>query len=100
MSRAAAGLARPSSKWASPSFVSAREWNDRMNDNSFTLQGGPVAVLLVHGLTGTPSEMKTVAKAIARLGYTVHGVQLAGHCGTEAELLQTGWRDWSRSVER
>jgi carboxylesterase len=71
-----------------------------MNDNSFTFAGGPVAVLLIHGLTGTPSEVKSVAKAIARKGYTVHGVQLAGHCGTEADLLRTGWRDWSRSVER
>ncbi|PSC05557.1 alpha/beta hydrolase [Alsobacter soli] len=71
-----------------------------MSDNSFTFEGGPVAVLLIHGLTGTPSEVKSVAKAIARKGYTVHGVQLAGHCGTEADLLRTGWRDWSRSVER
>ncbi|WP_406857582.1 alpha/beta fold hydrolase [Alsobacter sp. KACC 23698] len=71
-----------------------------MSDNSFTFAGGPVAVLLIHGLTGTPSEVKSVAKAIARKGYTVHGVQLAGHCGTEADLLGAGWRDWSRSVER
>ncbi|WP_293861214.1 alpha/beta fold hydrolase [uncultured Alsobacter sp.] len=69
------------------------------NDNSFTFEGGPVAVLLVHGLTGTPSEVKAVGKAIARRGYTVHGVQLAGHCGDEADLLATGWRDWQRSVE-
>lgn len=68
-------------------------------DSSFTFEGGPVAVLLVHGLTGTPSEVKAVGKAIARRGYTVHGVQLAGHCGTEADLLATGWRDWYRSVE-
>lgn len=71
-----------------------------MNDNSFTLEGGPTAVLLIHGLTGTPSEMRGVAKAIARRGYTVHVVQLAGHCGSEDDLLRTGWRDWSRSVER
>lgn len=68
-------------------------------DNSFTFEGGPVAVLLIHGLTGTPSEVKAVGKAIARRGYTVHGVQLAGHCGSEADLLSTGWRDWMRSVE-
>jgi carboxylesterase len=70
-----------------------------LTDNSFTFEGGPVAVLLIHGLTGTPSEVKAVGKAIARRGYTVHGVQLAGHCGTEAELLATGWREWYRSVE-
>ncbi|WP_414476169.1 alpha/beta hydrolase [Microvirga sp. M2] len=70
-----------------------------ITDNSFTFEGGPVALLLVHGLTGTPSEMKGIGKAIARGGYTVYGVQLAGHCGDEADLVRTGWRDWSRSVE-
>ena len=30
----------------------------------------------------------------------MHGVQLAGHCGSEADLTRTGWRDWIRSVER
>ena len=69
------------------------------SDSSFTFEGGPVAVLLVHGLTGTPSEVKAVGKAIARRGHTVHGVQLAGHCGSEADLIATGWRDWYRSVE-
>jgi carboxylesterase len=26
-------------------------------------------------------------------------MQLAGHCGSESDLLQTGWRDWYRGVE-
>ncbi|MGH8155461.1 MAG: alpha/beta hydrolase [Rhodanobacteraceae bacterium] len=64
----------------------------------FMLRGGRAGVLLIHGLTGTPAEMRFVGKGLNRAGFTVYGMQLAGHCGSEADLLQTGWRDWSRSV--
>lgn len=60
---------------------------------------GRSGVLLIHGLTGTPAEMRSVGKGLLQAGFTVHGVQLAGHCGDEADLLATGWRDWYRSVD-
>lgn len=64
----------------------------------FLLRGGRAGVLLIHGLTGTPAEMRFVGKGLNRAGFTVYGMQLAGHCGSEADLLRTGWRDWTRSV--
>jgi len=64
----------------------------------FHLPGGRNGVLLIHGLTGTPTEMRFVAKGLNRNGFTVHGMQLAGHCGDEADLLATGWHDWYGSV--
>jgi len=69
-----------------------------MNDQSFFYPGDGNGVLLIHGLTGTPVEMKFVGKGLARLGYTVSGVQLAGHCGTVEDLLATRWQDWYASV--
>ena len=66
--------------------------------HGFHFPGGPVAVLLIHGLTGTPSELKGVGKGLVRAGYSVYGVQLAGHCGTEADLLATNWTDWLDSA--
>jgi carboxylesterase len=66
----------------------------------FQLQGDRRGVLLIHGLTGTPAEMLLLGKRMHREGFTVHGVQLAGHCGDEADLLATGWRDWYASVEQ
>ena len=66
--------------------------------HAFHYAGGPIAVVLIHGLTGTPAELKLVAKGFARAGYSVYGVQLAGHCGSEAELLATGWKDWLASA--
>ncbi len=68
-------------------------------DASFWFEGGRDGVLLIHGLTGTPAEMRFVGKGLADAGYTVYGMQLAGHCGDEADLLATGWRDWYHSVE-
>lgn len=57
-----------------------------------------VGVLLIHGLTGTPNEMRMVAKGLHRAGFSVYAMQLAGHCGTEADLLKTTWQDWYASV--
>lgn len=70
----------------------------RIRQADFFLHGGRAGVLLIHGLTGTPAEMRFVGKGLHRAGFTVHGMQLAGHCGDEADLLRTGWRDWYRSV--
>ncbi|UXA47178.1 alpha/beta fold hydrolase [Xanthomonas prunicola] len=69
-------------------------------NNEFFLSGGRSGVLLVHGLTGTPAEMRRLGIGLHRTGFTVHGVQLAGHCGDMDDLLATGWRDWYGSVER
>jgi carboxylesterase len=71
-----------------------------IKDCSFLFEGGPNGVLLLHGLTGTPAEMKFVGKGLARAGFTVYGMQLAGHCGSKADLLATGWRDWYLSAEQ
>lgn len=65
----------------------------------YFLPGNRTGVLLVHGLTGTPSEMRSVGKGLHRAGFTVYGMQLAGHCGEPDDLLSTGWRDWYRSVD-
>jgi carboxylesterase len=65
----------------------------------FHFAGGRAGVLLIHGLTGTPTEMRFVGKGLNRAGFTVHGMQLAGHCGDESDLLASGWRDWYASVD-
>jgi carboxylesterase len=65
----------------------------------YTWRGGRSGVLLVHGLTGTPTEMRFVARGLHEAGFTVNAVQLAGHCGSAEELMATGWRDWYQSVE-
>jgi carboxylesterase len=63
-------------------------------------EAGPrTGVLLVHGLCGSPTEMRFIANGLARAGYVVHTPALAGHCGTEDELTATCWQDWYASAE-
>ena len=69
-------------------------------DQSIRFSGGSQGFLLIHGLGGTPMEMRYVAQGLARAGYTVHVPQLAGHCGSASDLKATGWADWYASVEQ
>ncbi|KRE88421.1 alpha/beta hydrolase [Frateuria sp. Soil773] len=71
-----------------------------IRQTDFFLEGDRRGVLLIHGLTGTPMEMRLLGKGLNSAGYTVHGMQLAGHCGDVDDLLATGWRDWYASVEQ
>ena len=71
-----------------------------IQQTDFFFEGGRSGVLLIHGLTGTPMEMKLLGKGLNRAGFTVHGMQLAGHCGNVEDLLATGWHDWYASVEK
>ena len=66
--------------------------------SEFQLAGGRSGVLLIHGLTGTPTEMRFVGNGLNKAGFTVLGMQLAGHCGDTNDLLATGWKDWYASV--
>lgn len=68
-------------------------------DHSYRIPGGRTGVLLIHGLCGTPTEMRYVANGLARDGYTVLCPQLAGHCSTNEELKATTWQDWFASAE-
>lgn len=71
-----------------------------MTDRSFRVKASrDKGVLLIHGLSGTPLEMKYLAKKLFRRGFTVHVPQLAGHGVDQAALLKTTWRDWYASVE-
>ncbi|OCG07081.1 alpha/beta hydrolase [Gilliamella sp. wkB178] len=72
---------------------------DTAQDLSYFLPGSKNGVLLIHGLTGTPNEMRILANGLHKAGFTVYAVQLAGHCGTEADLCQTTWQDWYKSVQ-
>ena len=63
-------------------------------------EGGRVGVLLIHGLGGTPVEVRFVAQALSRQGYTVMCPLLKGHGGSDLLLNTTSWRDWKASAER
>jgi carboxylesterase len=74
----------------------------RQTENLLTMPppcGARTGVLLVHGLCGSPTEMRFIANGLTRAGYDVHCPVLAGHCGSEADLTETTWQDWYASAE-
>jgi carboxylesterase len=60
---------------------------------------GEAGVLLAHGITGAPTEMKPLVRKLAAAGFTVACPQLSGHCSTLKELKQTRWTDWYGTLE-
>lgn len=56
-------------------------------------------VLLVHGWTSTPYEVRRLGKFLFENGYTVLGIQLAGHGTVPKDLENVGWREWRSDVE-
>jgi carboxylesterase len=60
--------------------------------------GAGVSALLIHGLTGTPYEMRYLGERLASRGVRVRGVKLAGHAGAPEELGGAGYDNWYESV--
>lgn len=71
-----------------------------MAHDEYTLDGGPVGALLIHGFTGRPDEMRSLADALHGRGCTVHVPVLPGHGGLPEALLGVPWQAWQRSAER
>lgn len=53
-----------------------------------------VAALCVHGLSGTPYEVRPLGEAIARRGIRARGILLPGHGTTPETLARTRHEDW------
>lgn len=51
------------------------------------------AVLLIHGITGTPSEMRYLGKKLNAAGFTVVCNTLPKHCGSLGELKRVTWNE-------
>ena len=59
--------------------------------------GSDAAVLLIHGFTGTPYEVRGLGLALAEAGITARGIRLPGHESSEALNCATR-DDWRRAV--
>ncbi|HWO24440.1 MAG TPA: alpha/beta fold hydrolase [Kofleriaceae bacterium] len=58
-----------------------------------------VGIVLVHGFTGTPYEVRYLGEQLARDGFTVRAPLLPGHGVSVKALDRTTWRDWVDAVE-
>jgi carboxylesterase len=59
-----------------------------------------VGVLLVHGFTASPWEMRRLGEALAKNGYTAMGVRLPGHGTSPEDLASRDCEEWLQTVER
>ncbi len=55
-------------------------------------------VLLVHGFTGTPKEMRPLGEYLNAQGYPVLGVRLFAHATQLEDMRRARWEDWLASV--
>lgn len=65
----------------------------------FALGKGESGVLCIHGLTGTPWEVRPLGEILADAGYRTRGPLLAGH-GDVDELEASRWQDWYATAEK
>jgi carboxylesterase len=69
-------------------------------DQSYRVGTGRKGILLIHGLSGSPMEMRFIANGLAREGHTVCCPELAGHGSRAADLGQSTWQEWYQSAEQ
>jgi len=74
--------------------------DEALGPTGYYEQHGEDAVLLIHGLTGTPAEMRPIAKRLAKQGFSIMCPALAGHCREAGELRKSKWQDWYASMEQ
>lgn len=65
----------------------------------FFLAGGPVGVLLIHGFTGAPPEMRRLGDYLHQQDFTVSAPLLPGHGTSAADLNRVRWQQWTAHVE-
>ena len=74
--------------------------HSHLDPSSFFLEGGPVGVLLIHGFTGSPPEMRLLGDYLHQRGYTVSGPLLPGHGTTVEDMNRCKWTEWTGHVEQ
>jgi carboxylesterase len=62
-------------------FVSEPERNNR-------------AILLFHGMTGTPTELVYLARILYKEGFDVYCPPLPGHLKGREDVMRPSWKDW------
>ncbi|MBN1314225.1 MAG: alpha/beta fold hydrolase [Anaerolineales bacterium] len=71
-----------------------------LDPGPFFFPGNQTGVLLIHGFTGAPTEMRPLGEFLAQKGYTVSGPQLPGHGTSVDDLADRKWTEWLAAVEK
>lgn len=66
----------------------------------YFLQGDKKGILIIHGFTGTPGELRLLANRLNTEGYTVRGLLLPGHGTTPEDLETKTIEDWYEASKK
>ncbi|MBW2992908.1 alpha/beta fold hydrolase [Candidatus Woesearchaeota archaeon] len=69
------------------------------NEPFFINKNSNTSVLLIHGFTASPWELRELGERLAEKGYNVYGTLLAGHGTERSEMRKTTWRDWYENTK-
>lgn len=58
------------------------------------------SVLMLHGYTSSPRDLRELGKSINALGYTVSGILLPGHGTRPTDLDGIKWGEWYKAAEQ
>jgi carboxylesterase len=73
---------------------------EHLDPSAYAADRGPVGVLLIHGYTGSVTDVRALGEYLAARGLSVRCPLLAGHGTTPGELTQVrSWREWAGEVE-
>lgn len=61
----------------------------------FSFRGGKSALLLIHGFTACPVDLRPLAESFREWGYTLTAPLLSGHGSSPEKLKETSWEDWA-----
>lgn len=70
----------------------------RLDPSPFFLVGGQTGVLLIHGFTASPTQLRLVGDNLHQRGMTVSAPLLPGHGTTVTDLSKQRWQDWFQHV--
>jgi carboxylesterase len=61
-------------------------------------KGSDTAVLLVHGILGSPNQFESIAQTLLEAGCSVRAILLPGHGGSAKDFAEARTEDWRQAV--
>ncbi len=71
-----------------------------VNDSFYFKGDNGKGVLLIHGWTSTPYEMRAFGEYLNKVGFSVYAPLLSGHGTRPEDLENISWKDWKKDVFR
>lgn len=82
-----------------PTVLDERQDFDSDLSTEFFHTGNRIGCVVLHGIGGTPANVRVVSDALAEEGYTVLAPVLPGHRETVRDMARSTWRDWLGTAE-